>query len=142
MSFLITPSDNNQIIKIAGVDISEEELEKAIEACLPWPSDYSHKRLHPLVIDIYQGSIGEPDERLKGYEAIICSEVIEHVYQDVLDSFFPVALGLYRPKILIVTTPNCEYNVHFPNLHYGTDKASFRHADHKFEWTRKEFEAW
>ncbi|KAG1176225.1 hypothetical protein G6F70_003516 [Rhizopus microsporus] len=142
LSFLITPSDNNQITKIAGVDISKEELEKATEACLPWPSDYSQKRLHPLMIDIYQGSIGEPDKRLKGYEAIICSEVIEHVYQDVLDSFFQVALGFYRPKILIVTTPNYEYNVHFPNLHYGTDKASLRHLDHKFEWTREQFKAW
>jgi 2-polyprenyl-3-methyl-5-hydroxy-6-metoxy-1,4-benzoquinol methylase len=88
------------------------------------------------------GSIGIPDDRLKGYQAIICTEVIEHVYSDVLDQFLDLTLGVYHPEILIVTTPNAEYNVHFPDLKYGTKESSFRHYDHKFEWTRKEFESW
>ncbi|GIY88963.1 small RNA 2'-O-methyltransferase, partial [Caerostris extrusa] len=39
-------------------------------------------------------------------------------------------------KVAIFTTPNCEFNVLFPDL------KGFRHWDHKFEWNRKEFEEW
>lgn len=72
----------------------------------------------------------------------MCSEVIEHVYPDVLDAFLKLTLDVYRPEILIVTTPNGEYNVNFPDLKYNTPESVFRHDDHKFEWTRKEFESW
>ena len=39
---------------------------------------------------------------------------------------------------MILTTPNAEYNVKFANLPAG----KFRHRDHRFEWTRDEFQAW
>jgi hypothetical protein len=38
----------------------------------------------------------------------------------------------------VLTTPNAEYNVRFSTLTAGT----FRHADHRFEWTRAEFQEW
>jgi len=44
--------------------------------------------------------------------------------------------GQLSPKVVIVTTPNVEFNVLFPDL------KGFRHYDHKFEWTRAEFEEW
>ena len=37
-----------------------------------------------------------------------------------------------------MTTPNAEYNALFPNLAAG----AFRHPDHRFEWTRGQFEEW
>ena len=43
-----------------------------------------------------------------------------------------------RPATVIVTTPNVEYNALFETLPTGT----LRHRDHRFEWTRAEFEAW
>jgi hypothetical protein len=43
-----------------------------------------------------------------------------------------------RPKTVVVTTPNREYNVKWESLPAGR----FRHADHRFEWTREEFQAW
>lgn len=46
--------------------------------------------------------------------------------------------GVYKPQLLIITTPNAEFNVHFPNLNYLTPESTFRHDDHKFEWTRAE----
>jgi hypothetical protein len=41
-------------------------------------------------------------------------------------------------KLVIVTTPNAEYNARFPGLAPG----AMRHPDHRFEWTRTELEAW
>jgi hypothetical protein len=38
----------------------------------------------------------------------------------------------------VVTTPNAEYNVRYEGLGAGR----FRHADHRFEWTRAEFAGW
>jgi hypothetical protein len=37
-----------------------------------------------------------------------------------------------------MTTPNAEYNVKYRTLQTG----KFRHHDHRFEWTRSEFQAW
>jgi hypothetical protein len=39
---------------------------------------------------------------------------------------------------VIVTTPNRDYNALFANLTAG----KWRHSDHRFEWTRAEFQAW
>jgi hypothetical protein len=46
--------------------------------------------------------------------------------------------GLLRPKLVLLTTPNREFNIVFGN----EDQNKFRHWDHKFEWTRSEFESW
>jgi hypothetical protein len=43
-----------------------------------------------------------------------------------------------RPATVVVTTPNFEHNVKFETLPAG----AFRHKDHRFEWTRDEFQAW
>jgi len=43
-----------------------------------------------------------------------------------------------KPKIVVITTPNSEYNARFENLPAG----KFRHEDHRFEWTRSEFRDW
>lgn len=51
-------------------------------------------------------------------------------------------LGTLRPKLVIVSTPNAEFNVYFPQLNYGTPEAIFRNDDHRFEWTRQEFQDW
>ena len=49
-----------------------------------------------------------------------------------------VALKCAKPRTVIVTTPNVEYNVRFETL----PARKFRHSDHRFEWTRGEFQAW
>jgi hypothetical protein len=42
------------------------------------------------------------------------------------------------PGTVIVTTPNVEHNVRFETLPAGM----MRHRDHRFEWTRAQFQAW
>jgi len=61
-------------------------------------------------------------------------EVIEHLDQNRLLSVCSVVFDYAAPKIVIITTPNREYNII-----YGTN---LRHPDHKFEWSRAEFQNW
>lgn len=63
---------------------------------------------------------------------------IEHLYPDELDAFPYNVFGFVSPKIVIITTPNVEFNVVFPDY----DPKKLRNRDHKFEWTRGEFEDW
>jgi hypothetical protein len=44
--------------------------------------------------------------------------------------------GHAHPGTVVVTTPNAEYNVHYEGL------TGMRHTDHRFEWTRAEFQNW
>ena len=49
-----------------------------------------------------------------------------------------VVFEFARPKHVVLTTPNSEYNAVFETLPAG----EFRHRDHRFEWKRAEFEGW
>ena len=57
---------------------------------------------------------------------------------DRLAAFERVLFEFAQPPVVIITTPNVEFNVRFPTLQPG----KLRHKDHRFEWSRKEFEAW
>jgi hypothetical protein len=65
-------------------------------------------------------------------------EVIEHLDPPRLAAFERVLFEFARPRMVVLTTPNAEYNVKFETLPAG----KFRHRDHRFEWTRPEFETW
>jgi 3' terminal RNA ribose 2'-O-methyltransferase Hen1 len=79
------------------------------------------------------GSLYYFDSRLQNKDVIVLCEVIEHIEEDRLPKIFDMILSDYRPKTLIVTTPNQEYNV----LYELNDE--MRHDDHRFEWTRAQF---
>jgi hypothetical protein len=78
------------------------------------------------------------DRRLEGFDAAAVVEVVEHLDSPRLDSFARALFECARPQTVVMTTPNSEYNVRFENLPAGT----LRHKDHRFEWTRAEFEQW
>jgi len=65
-------------------------------------------------------------------------EVIEHLDPPRLAAFERVLFEFARPSTVAVTTPNVEYNVKFETLPAGKT----RHKDHRFEWTRAEFQTW
>ncbi|MFZ5987664.1 MAG: hypothetical protein ACOYWZ_11140 [Bacillota bacterium] len=65
-------------------------------------------------------------------------EVIEHLDENRLAAFEKVLFKFARPQTAIVSTPNKEYNMHYSNLFEG----DMRHRDHRFEWSRREFEMW
>jgi hypothetical protein len=78
------------------------------------------------------------DRRLEGFEAAAVVEVIEHLDPPRLAAFERVVFEFARPRTIVITTPNREYNVTWENV--GPER--LRHPDHRFEWTRDEFQSW
>jgi hypothetical protein len=64
--------------------------------------------------------------------------VIEHLDPPRLATFERVVFDFAKPEMVLITTPNQEYNIMWESLPAG----NFRHPDHRFEWTRAEFQAW
>ncbi len=89
-------------------------------------------------VTLLQGSLAYTDKRLTGYDAAVLSEVIEHLDLERLPALEYAVFGSARPRTVLVTTPNVEYNVRWETLPAG----HVRHGDHRFEWTREEFRAW
>lgn len=92
-------------------------------------------------MEAYAGCITKVDSRIIKENpkvwAIVGIELIEHLYPDVLRGFEISVFGVIAPQLVVVTTPNSDFNPVF-NLPPG----KFRHWDHKFEWSREEFVAW
>ncbi|MGH2642027.1 MAG: 3' terminal RNA ribose 2'-O-methyltransferase Hen1 [Actinomycetota bacterium] len=120
--------------KIAGVDVSVRALEAAARRLhLPTMSPRQRER-----IVLFQSALTYRDRRVGGFDAAVLMEVIEHLEVDRLPALERALFDDAKPGTVVVTTPNVEYNVRFEGLPEGTP----RHRDHRFEWTRAEFEAW
>ena len=120
--------------EIIGVDVAPVSLQVAERRLrLDRRGDRERARIRLL-----QGSVTYADSRLAGLDAIVLSEVIEHVDPPRLPALQAAVFGAARPTTVIVTTPNVEYNVRWETLPAG----QVRHPDHRFEWTRAEFAAW
>ena len=117
---------------IAGLDVSARALAVLKRRIERMPEHVADR------IEILHGSLLYADPRLRGFDAAAVVEVIEHIDEARLGSFERVLFAEARPRAVIVTTPNAEYNVRFETLAAHT----FRHRDHRFEWTRAQFETW
>jgi 3' terminal RNA ribose 2'-O-methyltransferase Hen1 len=120
--------------EIVGLDVSHRALEVAADRLrleqLPPKQKERLKLIH--------GALTYRDQRLAGYDAAAVVEVIEHLDPPRLAAFERVLFEFARPGLVVLTTPNIEYNVKFETLPAG----QWRHQDHRFEWTRAEFQAW
>ncbi|GIV96336.1 MAG: 3' terminal RNA ribose 2'-O-methyltransferase Hen1 [Herpetosiphonaceae bacterium] len=119
---------------ILGMDVSYRAIERARERLRLDRLPARDQRRLKLI----QGSLIYADQRLAGYDAAAIVEVIEHLDTSRLAAFERVVFEQARPGTVVVTTPNREYNVRWETLPAGR----FRHKDHRFEWTRSEFEQW
>ena len=126
--------EDRQFERIVGMDVSIRSLEIAQRRLkidrLP---DRQTDR-----ITLIQGSLTYRDRRLEGFDAAAVIEVIEHLDPPRLAAFERVLFEFARPMTIVMTTPNQEYNALWETLPAG----QFRHADHRFEWTRTEFQDW
>ncbi|MCI0462401.1 MAG: 3' terminal RNA ribose 2'-O-methyltransferase Hen1 [Gemmataceae bacterium] len=120
--------------QVVGVDVSCRALEIAADRLhLDRLPDKQRQR-----VQLLQGALTYRDRRLAGFDAAAVVEVIEHLDPPRLTAFERALFGFARPGTVVVTTPNVEYNVKFETLPAG----KLRHRDHRFEWTRAEFQAW
>ncbi|MEM9929942.1 MAG: 3' terminal RNA ribose 2'-O-methyltransferase Hen1, partial [Bacteroidota bacterium] len=123
-----------QFSRIVGLDISYRTLERAKER-LHLEEMAPRQRAR---IELLHGALTYRDQRLAGFDAAALVEVIEHLDESRLSALERVVFEFARPETVILTTPNCDYNVLFETLEAGT----LRHSDHRFEWTRDEFQSW
>ncbi|QDV73838.1 3' terminal RNA ribose 2'-O-methyltransferase Hen1 [Botrimarina mediterranea] len=125
---------DKQFTEIVGMDVSVRSLEIA------------HRRLkldrlperQRERIRLIHGALTYRDQRLANFDAAALVEVIEHLDPARLAALERVVFEHARPRTVVLTTPNRDYNVIWESLAAG----EMRHSDHRFEWTRAEFEAW
>jgi 3' terminal RNA ribose 2'-O-methyltransferase Hen1 len=123
-----------QFEEIVGVDVSSRTLDRAADRL-------NLDRMPPTRrqrLKLMQGALTYRDRRLAGFDAAAVVEVVEHLDPPRLAAFARVLFECARPATVVLTTPNVEYNVRFE----GLPKGKLRHSDHRFEWTRAEFEQW
>ena len=124
----------SSVRSITGLDVSHRALETAARRLrLDTLPPRQRER-----ITLLHGSLTYRDKRLAGHDAAVAMEVIEHIDPSRLDAFEDAVFGNAQPGAVLITTPNAEYNALFEGLADG----AFRHGEHRFEWTRAEFQDW
>ena len=118
--------------EVVGVDVSTSALAMAARRLrLDRLPERQKSR-----ITLLQSALTYRDDRLRGYDAAVLMEVIEHVDEPRLPALADAVFGHAHPATVIVTTPNVEYNANYAGL------AGMRHHDHRFEWDRAAFTRW
>lgn len=117
--------------RIVGIDISPQAL-SAARALLGLDPRMDDGR-----IALLEASFTQPDERLRGFDAALLVETIEHIPPQRLSRVEHAVFAWSRPQTVVITTPNQEYNV----LH-GMPPGAMRHPGHCFEWDRRKFRKW
>jgi small RNA 2'-O-methyltransferase len=120
-----------QFTTVMGVDVSAEALLRAERYLKAEASDGNcNWRLH-------HGSLAEPENSWAHFDAAAMVETLEHLPPEQLSLIERSVFAVVRPRTVVITTPNREYN-----RLYGMEEGEMRHADHKFEWNRARFRAW
>ena len=120
-----------RLSRIIGIDVDERAVTRARAALglgYPRPTDR---------VQVRCGSFEEADPDLVGFDAAALVETIEHVDPRHLSRVEAAIFGVLRPRTVLVTTPNEEYNI----MH-GMEPGQRRHPGHRFEWTREKFRQW
>jgi len=121
-----------QFERIIGLDIDTDALSAARERLQPVVEASSR-----IEFQLRQASFEDEDEGLRGFDAAVLLETIEHIRPDRLAHVEVAVFGCYEPPLVLVTTPNVEYNVL-----YGMKRGQRRHPGHYFEWNRVQFRCW
>lgn len=123
----------SQFTEIVGMDVSAVALARAREKLRLDTMPPARRERIRLV----HGSLLYRDARLEGFDAAAVVEVVEHLDAARLSAFERTVFAEARPALVVLTTPNREYNAV-----YGLEEGAMRHGDHRFEWTRAEFRSW
>lgn len=127
---------HREIEHLVGVDVNGAKVKKKMHSLAPISTDYLQPSEDQLCVEMYQGSVTDRDARLRGFDLALSIELIEHLPVPDVERFSEVLFGYMAPVHAIISTPNSDFNPLLPGLR------GFRHPDHKFEWTRQEFQSW
>ena len=119
-----------QLTRITGIDTSASAL--AVARGELQADAGSCPRL-TLVHGSYTDALAD----VPAHDAVTMVETIEHLDPGRLSSAERTVFQHYRPRIVLITTPNVEYN---PLL--GLQDGQLRDPDHRFEWPRARFRSW
>lgn len=120
-----------QIDKIVGIDLSQQALERARARLDRIPDKGTTS------VTLIHGSMTQANAALTGFDCAVLVETIEHLNPNQLAALERAVFGTMRPATIIVTTPNAEFNTLL-----GVPTHRFRHPDHRFEWDRAKFRHW
>lgn len=128
---LVRLADEPQITRVVGMDLcaaSIERLGRRLQASTAGRT---------ATVELLCDSITNIGPALAGFDCAVLLETIEHIDPNRLSALEAAVFGRARPRTVVVTTPNAEFN---PLL--GVPAHRFRHPDHRFEWTRSRFRRW
>jgi small RNA 2'-O-methyltransferase len=127
---LVRLVEEEAVDHVVGIDICQHSLarlrtrlESAIE--------------REIAVELVHASLMDAPARVQGFDCAVLVETIEHLDAERLGAFEGSVLGRLRPRTVIVTTPNAEFNALL-----GVPPHRFRHPDHRFEWDRARFRRW
>lgn len=120
-----------QFVRVTGVEASSAALSIAEREL------FADGRADNGRLSLKHGSFADGDACLTGFDAAAMVETIEHVDPSRLSTVERAVFARYRPKTVVMTTPNVEYNVLF-----GMADGALREPGHRFEWSRAKFRAW
>ncbi|WP_366556089.1 methyltransferase domain-containing protein [Aquibaculum sediminis] len=125
-----------QIERLVGLEVCVEALAHA-RTRLNIGMDVRSAVQQTQGVSLHEASLLLPDERLAGFDAAALVEVIEHLDPGQLPAVERSVFRCFRPGMVVVTTPNQEYNRLYP-----MGRRRFRDPDHRFEWPRHRFQEW
>ncbi|MDX5401528.1 MAG: class I SAM-dependent methyltransferase [Rhodobacterales bacterium] len=117
------------ITRIVGLDLDRAALARCRDSLATLPKG--------RLAEAREGSMTVPHPDLTGFDCACLVETIEHLPPTALPALEAAVFAGMRPRVVIVTTPNAEFN----DL-LGVPRTRLRRPDHHFEWTRAQFRAW
>lgn len=143
------------LVQVVGVDALRSNVEIAMNALVE-EKDAIEKAggICQTGVALLHGSLTDSASLrpLRGVDAVVMLEVIEHMDEQHLAEIGPAIFDGLRPSMVILTTPNFEYNAILQRKLQAlsgvmddlapSQKMPYRDADHRFEWKRKKFQSW
>lgn len=120
-------NDENYFSSIIGCDVATRTLSYVSRKI---------KNNNYTEVNLITSSLLYKDPRLLNQDALIFSEVIEHIEPEKHELVLNNIFHFYYPEMVVFSTPNKDYNV----VYELGDK--LRHKDHRFEWSKEEFQTW
>ncbi len=128
---LIPLAQEGRIARLAGLEADADALVRA-RARLAGLPEAAQAR-----VTLAEGSLLAPPPALCGFDAAAMVEVLEHLDPSRLSVMEEAVFGRIDPRLLVLTTPNAEFNALL-----GVPPGRMRHPGHRFEWNRAKFRSW